>query len=135
MKSIIRLALLCAVASLSTTLIAQQAPPAGASPQGGAPQGSQGAAPTSRIDDIDKAAKLTPEQRVKVEAILKKTDEAIAASRSKTNNTWGPEAQAMMNEIIANEKKATMEVLNDSQKPGYDAYITAWKAARDKDPH
>jgi hypothetical protein len=132
MNKIIRVALLCAVASLSTAVFAQQAPPAGAPPQGGQ---AGGGAPTSRIDDIDKAAGLTPAQRTKVEAILKQTDEAQTESREKTKGTWGPEAMAQMDAIFANEKKAILEVLDANQKPKYSAYFDAWKAERAKDKH
>jgi len=132
MKKMIRLALLCAIASVSVTLFAQQAPPAGASPQGG----QAGAPPAdTRLDDMTKAAKLTPEQRTKVEAILKKTGESIADSRKKTNNVWGPESMALMNSILATEEKSILAVLKEDQKPGYEAYFTAWKAERAKDKH
>jgi Spy/CpxP family protein refolding chaperone len=132
MKKMIRVALLCAIASVSVTLFAQQAPPAGASPQGG----QSGAPPAdTRLDDMTKAANLTPEQRTKVEAILKKTSESIADSRSKTSNTWNSDAMAQMNAIFVVEEKAILAVLNESQKPKYEAYFTAWKAERAKDKH
>jgi hypothetical protein len=40
-----------------------------------------------------------------------------------------------MDAIFANEKKSILAVLDESRKPKYEAYFTAWKADRAKDKH
>jgi Spy/CpxP family protein refolding chaperone len=124
-----------AIIAFSMTASAQQGNP----PAGGAPQaGAQGAAPAgggeSRFDLINKAVTLTADQQAKVKAELQKTDEELSSLR-KEFPTWNDAAKAAIDKMWARETERMLKVLNENQKPNYQAWIKAWLAERSKDNH
>ena len=122
----------------SMTVSAQQETPPAVAPQAGGqgapPAGGGGGGGESRFDLINKAVNLTPEQQVKVKAELQKTDEELSVVR-KDFPTWNEEAMTAINKMWARETERMLKVLNDDQKPKYQAWIKAWLEERAKDKH
>jgi hypothetical protein len=71
---------------------------------------------------------------VKVKAELQKTDEELSAVR-KDFPTWNEDAMTAINKMWARETERMLKVLNDDQKPKYQAWINAWLEERAKDKH
>ena len=112
------------------------APPAGAPQAGGqgAPPPGGGGGGESRFDLINKAVNLTPEQQLRVKAELQKTDAELSALRQDFP-TWNENARAAIDKMWARETERMLKVLNNDQKPKYQAWIKAWLDERAKDQH
>ena len=135
----IRYALIISIVAFSMIAFSMSASAQQGTPPAGAPQsGAQGAAPAgggeSRFDLINKAVNLTADQQVKVKAELQKTDEDLSSLR-KEFPTWNAEAKAAIDKMWAKETERMLKVLNNDQKPKYQAWIKAWLEERSKDSH
>jgi len=140
----IRYALIISIVAFSMIIFSMSASAQQGTPPAGAPQsGGQGAAPAggggggggeSRFDLINKAVNLTADEQVKVKAELKKTDDELSSLR-KEFPTWNADAKAAIDKMWARETERMLKVLNNDQKPKYQAWIKAWLEERSKDSH
>jgi len=135
----IRHALIISIVAFTMIAFSMIASAQQGTPPAGAPQaGGQGAAPAgggeSRFDLINKAVNLTADQQVKVKAELQKTDEELSVLR-KEFPAWNADAKAAIDKMWVRETERMLKVLNDDQKPKYQAWIKAWLEERAKDQH
>lgn len=93
--------------------------------------GGGGGGIESRFDRINKEINLTAAQQVKIKAELQKTDEEFWRL-SQDYPVWNAEAQAAVNKMWASETARMLKVLNDAQKPKYQAWIHAWLEEKSK---
>jgi protein CpxP len=115
---------LCTLVLGSATLHAQDTPPPPPSGEQGPPPGGQGGRmnPERQLEMMTKALNLTPDQVAQVKTIQADNRKETMALREDTATPQDQKREKMMAMRAASEAKIRA-VLNDDQKPKYDAML------------
>ena len=84
-------------------------------------QGRNMMTPEQRVDAIDKAVTLTPDQKTKITALYADDQKKMQALR----DAQDPDMRTKMTDMRTEENTKIKAMLTDDQKPKYDAYIAA----------
>ena len=93
-------------------------------------QGRGMMSPEQRVDAIDKAVTLTPDQKTKIMALYTEDGKKMQALR----DAQDPDMRTKMQDMRKDENTKIKEMLTDDQKPKFDAYVASMPQGRPGPP-
>jgi len=89
-------------------------------------QGRGMMAPEQRVEAIDKAVTLTPDQKTKILALYTEDQKKMQALR----DAQDPDMRTKMMDMRKEENGKIKDMLTDEQKPKFDAYVASMPMGR-----
>jgi protein CpxP len=86
--------------------------------------------PEARVEAIDKAVSLTPDQKTKVMALYTEDGKKMQALR----DAQDPDMRSKMMDMRKDENSKIKAMLTDSQKPKFDDYVASMPQGRPGPP-
>ena len=86
--------------------------------------------PEARVEAIDKAVSLTPDQKTKITALLADDQKKMQALR----DAQDPDMRSKMMDMRKDENTKIKAMLTDDQKPKYDEYVASMPQGRPAPP-
>ena len=93
-------------------------------------QGRNMMTPEQRVDAIDKAVTLTPDQKTKIIAIYSDDQKKMQALR----DAQDPDMRSKMGDMRKDENTKIKAMLTDDQKPKFDDYVASMPQGRPGPP-
>ena len=86
--------------------------------------------PEARVDAIDKAVTLTPDQKTKITAMYTEDQKKMQALR----DAQDPDMRSKMMDMRKDENSKIKDMLTDDQKPKFDQYVASMPQGRPAPP-
>jgi len=93
-------------------------------------QGRGMMSPEQRVDAVDKAVTLTPDQKTKVLALYTEDQKKMQALRESQD----PDMRTKMMDMRKDENSKIKDMLTDEQKPKFDSYVVSMPQGRPAAP-
>ena len=93
-------------------------------------QGRRMMSPEQRVDAIDKAVTLTPDQKTKITALYADDQKKMQALR----DAQDPDMRSKMMDMRKDENTKIKAMLTDDQKPKFDDYVASMPQGRPGPP-
>ena len=93
-------------------------------------QGRGMMSPEQRVDAIDKAVSLTPDQKTKITAMYADDQKKMQALR----DAQDPDMRTKMQDMRKDENTKVRAMLTDDQKPKFDTYVASMPQGRPAPP-